>query len=424
LKYYRRFSWGVAFIMSLLLATIRGISGLWYAHAERNAHAICWFNVSDSDWNYRMYVFLYVPVTSIYIYAVYVVLCARKILQNGIALTFLHRARAVYMNNIMLIIFSIYNLTLVVLVLLTKATHDSSANRGTWGAMMYMLSCKGYICLIVFAASNTQASSTPTESSSTGGSKTSGSRSGLIEEDTSSILFDLNGALQHEVVTYATEGIKHCAKLLLTQRVAFHTVQIKIPSNQFTLSKHALNSIVKDFRSLQTALKDSSLMATVANFKANLIMTDNPPEPLELRPSDASVNSHSQCSLASSTSMPLPADNLVLVKEMSGMPAEDAAGRYSKSQPMQEKPQRHSFLKSAGIPLCITYCEWNAFYALCVMPSAQLNTLIIAHYTDTHSYTTYILSPTYSSSYIVVRLSELSLVGSRCISLLKTLNGA
>jgi predicted nucleic acid-binding protein len=337
LKYYHRFSWGVAFIMSLFLATIRGISGLWYADAERNSHAICWFNVPDSDWNYRIQVFLYVPVTLVYIYAVYVVLCARKILQNGIALTFLHRARAVYMNNIMLIIFLVYNFTLAVLMILTKASRDSSANRGTWGALMYLLSCKGYICLIVFAAWNTQVLATPTDSSSTGGSKTSRSRSGLIEEDASSILFDLNGALQHEVVTYATEGIKHCAKLLLTQRVAFHTVQIKVPSNQFTLSKHALNSIVKDFRSLQTALKDSSLMATVANFKANLIMTDNSSEPLELRPSDASVNSPNRCSLAAST----PADNLVFANEMSGMPAEDAAGRYSMSQPLHEKPQRH-----------------------------------------------------------------------------------
>lgn len=334
------------------------MSGLWYAHAERNTHAICWVNVPDGGWNYRAWIFLYLPIVSIYIYAVYVILSSRKILQNGIALTFLHRARAVYMNNIMLIIFSVYNITLAVLVFLTGVSDNSTANRGTWGAMMYMLSCKGYICLIVFAASNTGASSNPPSSSSYTGESKASRRQEVDEEDSSSILFDLNGALQHEVVTYATEGIKHCANLILFQHVPFHTVLIKVPTNQFTLSKHALNTIVKDFRSLQAALKDSALMATVANFKANLVMTDHSSESHHhsdiSRPSDAdaSYNSRGQpaSSVASSASSTLAADNSVLVKEMSHLP-DDASMRYSKSQPVHEKPSRHSFFKSAGWPL-------------------------------------------------------------------------
>ena len=249
--------------MALILACVRGFSGLWYANGDHDEFAVCWVNVNNENINYRSWIMLYAPICLIYAYALYVLVCARKILRNGIPYTFLHRAQALYMNNVMLITFSVYNALLALLVLLTRSmTGDRHGQTIVWAALLNTVACKGYIGLFVFLLGY----------SSTQNSKGEGS---------SSVLFDLNSALQLEVVTYATAGIKHCAALqpATSSHIDRHHVVIKVPSNQFTLSMQAFNALANDFRKLKRALRESALVSNVASFKSSVLVTDDPPTP-------------------------------------------------------------------------------------------------------------------------------------------------
>jgi hypothetical protein len=163
-------------------------------------------------------VFLYIPIILIYSYALYVLICAKQILKKGIPVTFLHRVRTLDTSKNMLTIFSLYYACAVCLAILTSTV------KYFWPALSFTFSTKALLSLVVlWMMENSEFEQTSSLSQSQGRDPSVRlptaaaylARADQYETDETvdqaSILYNLNHALQHEVVTYATVGIQQCA---------------------------------------------------------------------------------------------------------------------------------------------------------------------------------------------------------------------
>jgi hypothetical protein len=188
-------------------------------NSEISASYICWLKSesASSSSDYPPWVFLYLPILLIYSYALYVLVCAKQILKKGIPVTFLHRVRTLDTSKNMLTIFSLYYAWAVCLAVLTSTV------KYLWPALTFTFSTKAFLSLVIlWMMENSefeQTTSLPQDhyqkNSSFAGNLGRAAADSQLESDEgtdqSSILYDLNHALQHEVVTYATVGIQQCA---------------------------------------------------------------------------------------------------------------------------------------------------------------------------------------------------------------------
>jgi hypothetical protein len=207
---------------------------------------------SDSSYSdYQPWVFLYLPIITIYSYALYVLVCAKQILKKGIPVTFLHRVRTLDTSTNMLTIFSGYYAGGVILGILTSTV------KYFWPALIFTFSTKAFLSLFIFWLMEDsllvdQGVSSPSQETLTTGDRIFSSKllsSSQIpslnnhrelhpppplasSEDQASLLYDLNHALQHEVVTYATVGIQQCAMQTL---LSYQTNGIMKSSTHSTL---------------------------------------------------------------------------------------------------------------------------------------------------------------------------------------------
>lgn len=218
--------------MAILVSVIPNAAGLWVVNSEISSSYICWLKSDSSYSDYQPWVFLYLPIIIIYTYALYVLLCARNILKRGIPVTFLHRIRTLDTSKNMITVFSLYYAGVLCLGILTSTV------KYFWPALSFTFSTKSFLCLIVFwmmenslqlEQSVVQDKDSKLLEKFLNGQHTQHNIDRQIQsENQSSVLYDLNHALQHEVVTYATVGIQQCA--IQSSQGSHHSIQDIKPS--------------------------------------------------------------------------------------------------------------------------------------------------------------------------------------------------
>jgi hypothetical protein len=264
--YYHIFSWGTAFAFALALATHENIYGYWYPNVELKP-SLCWVD-ADSDGedvthsklfvNYRPFVFVYIPFILMYAYVIYVAMAARKLLNNGLSKSLLHRAGALWVNRVMIVIFMSYWFFQWFLYIFADQILDpyETPSQILWSLFVFGLGGKGTACLLVYIiayldisqADNTEKHPPSSDNQPSGlHTNQSGSSAGGIslleaglgervesgsdgeekreeskqqqdeeEEDEGGgeieiDMFALNISLQEQVLEYATDGIRKCA---------------------------------------------------------------------------------------------------------------------------------------------------------------------------------------------------------------------
>lgn len=312
--FYHIFCWGIAGLLASLVSIIPNVAGLWVVNPDISSSYLCWLKSESSYSDYQPWVFLYIPIIVIYSYALYVLLCAQNILKKGIPVTFLHRIRTLDTSKNMLTVFSLYYGCVVGLGILSNTV------KYFWPALSFTFSTKSFLSLIVFwmMENSNKLEQTPSTENDSGKITTAepvssdllGHTTSLIDqqiqsENQSSILYDLNYALQQEVVTYATVGIQQCAVLAshdshhsipdikaalprnnnafprtitnTTNRSQhyildeYYSLQFQIPQDLFLIDNDRFRSLAQGtMNDLQNALKASSQLMNVAALKSTL----------------------------------------------------------------------------------------------------------------------------------------------------------
>lgn len=236
--------------MGTLVGSINTINGIWVISGaeEQTVIQMCWVdsaNVESSQLNYRSWIFLYLPIIVVYGYAIYVLFCARMILQKGIPITFLHRAKVLYTAQVTLSIFLLYYIILALMSFLGSSVNVASSGGGKyiWICVIFLICAKAYPALIVFLVAQNcesllESSKEHKERVQSGlhslrlrqpknskeGIGMKRNISGMSQDPNSSLLHDLNEALQLEVVTYSTLGIQKCS--LMPSKMLRHSFQV------------------------------------------------------------------------------------------------------------------------------------------------------------------------------------------------------
>jgi hypothetical protein len=143
--------------MGILVGSINTINGIWVISGseEQTVIQMCWVtssNVSNNQLNYRSWIFLYLPIIFVYSYALYVLYCARLILQNGIPITFLHRSKVLYTAQVTVTIFLIYYILLALMSFLGSSVNVASSGAGIyiWICVIFLICAKAHPALVVF----------------------------------------------------------------------------------------------------------------------------------------------------------------------------------------------------------------------------------------------------------------------------------
>jgi hypothetical protein len=132
--------------MSAILALLVYLfhPGMLEFTGDKNLAYLCWVH-ADSAHDSALFFFIYSPLAIVYGYSFYIFLRLSLIFRyGGIPVTFSHRIGPLYIGKAMLGIFSVYNLGVVGLGIMTHF-------RGSyWEPFKYLLSSKGFCCLIVY----------------------------------------------------------------------------------------------------------------------------------------------------------------------------------------------------------------------------------------------------------------------------------
>lgn len=165
--------------------------GFFFVDYKVDNTAICWIKSkapSSTRINFRPWVFLYVPLITVYLYAGGVIYYVYQLLQKGLSRTFQHRVHVLVLNIINVFIYMCYWALLGLCYVLTFLTRDEhSRSKVIFELLLFFIASKGFADLIVWIVLN-------------------------YADFNSDHSIDFNSILREEVVHYATYGIRFCAE--------------------------------------------------------------------------------------------------------------------------------------------------------------------------------------------------------------------
>eukprot|EP00602_Paraphysomonas_sp_CaronLab_P007183 CAMPEP_0185034010 /NCGR_PEP_ID=MMETSP1103-20130426/23489_1 /TAXON_ID=36769 /ORGANISM="Paraphysomonas bandaiensis, Strain Caron Lab Isolate" /LENGTH=611 /DNA_ID=CAMNT_0027570487 /DNA_START=831 /DNA_END=2666 /DNA_ORIENTATION=- len=168
------------------------------------------------------------------------------------------------MSQVAVGVSSAYYVILFLLMFLTTAAEAAfgMAGQHMWLAFLFLVCAKGFACLIVFFIVQTSAVF---------------SSSSTVDSVQSSTLYDINHALQQEVVTYATVGIQKCSSMnsYSTDSLDKHVLCITVPQDMFKLPLEKFFQLAKGpIQDLTKALRRSALAENMSILKSVLQTRD------------------------------------------------------------------------------------------------------------------------------------------------------
>jgi hypothetical protein len=118
--------------------------GIFTFNPNKDNAYLCWVHANESE-DFAPYYLIYAPLTIIYLYSFYILVRLWMIFRKGlIPFTFTHCIQTLDASKDMLAIFTLYNICVVVLGILTHS----------WGfyfnPLKYLMSSKGFCCLIAY----------------------------------------------------------------------------------------------------------------------------------------------------------------------------------------------------------------------------------------------------------------------------------
>ena len=221
---YHVFCWVIASIFSVCIARINGMAGFWNIDVDVDDVGICWVRQSAGGINHRTFIFLYIPLCIVYIYAIRVIRGAYGNLKKGISKTFQHRVKILLLNSINIGIYILYWAVLLFFYFWAYAASTKKAQLGFWKLLWFFLSSKGFADLLVFIFIDDGA----TQKS---------------EDEATAV--DFNSALRQEVLHYATTGIRECAARRTDQK----------SKNKLVLIMNQKNTPLKTIFNIRTLAK-------------------------------------------------------------------------------------------------------------------------------------------------------------------------
>jgi hypothetical protein len=192
---YHVFCWSIASVFTIGITRIDGMAGYWFVDEEVDDVAICWVQQQQSgngSLNSKTFIFLYIPLCVVYVYAVRVIWGAYGNLKKGISKTFQHRVKVLLLNSINIGIYVLYWFVLFIFYFWAYALAGSQpeVSLGFWKLLWFFLSSKGFADLLVFIFIDDGTT---------------------VKSEDEATAVDFNAALRQEVLHYATTGIRECA---------------------------------------------------------------------------------------------------------------------------------------------------------------------------------------------------------------------
>ena len=226
---YHVFCWVIASIFTVAITNIKGMAGFWFVDEEVDDVAICWVQQEQSangSLNPKTFIFLYIPLCVVYVYAVRVILGAYGNLKKGISKTFQHRVKVLLLNSINIGIYVLYWFVLFIFYFWAYALagNNPEVSLGFWKLLWFFLSSKGFADLLVFIFIDDGTT---------------------IKSDDEATAVDFNAALRQEVLHYATTGIRECASRRTDQKSKNKLVLIMNQKNTPLKSIFNFRSLVK-----------------------------------------------------------------------------------------------------------------------------------------------------------------------------------
>jgi hypothetical protein len=225
---YHAFCWIIASVFTISIAKIDGMAGFWYVEEDVDHVAICWVQQEQSSsgsLNYKTFIFVYIPLCIVYVYAVRVIWGAYGNLKKGISKTFQHRVKVLLLNSINIGIYILYWFVLFVFYFwaYALATSKPHVSLGFWKLLWFFLSSKGFADLLVFIFISDDE----------------------VKSDDETTAVDFNAALRQEVLHYATTGIRECANRATSIKTKNKLVLIMNQKNTPLKSIFNFRSLVK-----------------------------------------------------------------------------------------------------------------------------------------------------------------------------------
>jgi len=255
LRKYHAWAWIFGLTMALILGISDDLHGFWYVTPEIDNNTFCWIKSHRStSINFRPFVMFYIPLVTVYFYAMSTLVVAFSRLQNGISKTFQHRVKVLILNSINITVYILYwSVLLLIYALVNDVSVNSISEKYLYRLLMFTVSGKGFADLFVY----------------------------ILIVDTSNIMaelvkgeggrgLDLNQALRMEVLYYATTGIRKSAQRGPTvkadqKRFAFTMAQKagEKAANHFTVWNFIL--IMFGYKEYVAKLLDNSAATSDAN---------------------------------------------------------------------------------------------------------------------------------------------------------------
>jgi hypothetical protein len=169
MKYYHLFSWGVASLMIVAMAST-GSHGVYYIDEDLQRDALCWIRNHDDfgGLSPRPWIFLILPLAVFYSYAVYVMRRAREMLDptsagsksSGLLKTHFHRLFALDSNTrtiriyVCYWIFFLFSACIVLISVHTShlGTQSRDLSASLSNLILLCFGAKGYVNLLVLAS--------------------------------------------------------------------------------------------------------------------------------------------------------------------------------------------------------------------------------------------------------------------------------
>lgn len=184
---------------------LEGQYGNWYLSSQVS---FCWLNnslsYSEDKWNYRTFVYVYVPITVMYLYAFRQLTISYFRLKNGISKTFKHRIGLLLHNAISVVVSVMYWAVLLTLYLSVYYFPGSTLSK----LILFLLGAKGFPDFLVLFLVNrsNRASAADTSDIEAKLRGIDGSVPTPPEENVTGQ--NIEAALRDEVLRFATTGIR------------------------------------------------------------------------------------------------------------------------------------------------------------------------------------------------------------------------
>ncbi len=188
MRQYHIMVWSISFVLAVITGVAKQAHGFYNENVGADSEALCWVNEEYSS-AYPVLIY-YVPLLLIYTFSIGTLVIAYLRLRNGISQTIAHRIKALIVNTINLTINMFYWLVIAIFYFLSKGWHvDAEARRGSFQTLVYFGAAKGFTSVLAWIL-------------------TINTRYGKedVRDDEG---VDLNSALRHEVLYYATKGIQN-----------------------------------------------------------------------------------------------------------------------------------------------------------------------------------------------------------------------